>query len=73
LREDVSALLYKALQRIASRVEYKGNGIPLVVFNGLNWKRDDPVNFRITFENGKANGINLFDAERKTVNCQLIK
>ena len=72
-REDASALLDKALQRIASRVEYKGNGIPLVVFNGLNWKRDDPVNFRITFEKGKANGLNLFNTERKPVNCQLIK
>jgi alpha-mannosidase len=70
-REDASALLDKALQRIASRVEYKGNGIPLVVFNGLNWKRDDPVSFRIAFSKGEANNLKLFNAERKPVSAQL--
>jgi alpha-mannosidase len=70
-REDASALLDKALQRIASRVEYKGNGIPLVVFNGLNWRRDDPVSFRITFKKGEANNIKLFNADRKPVANQL--
>ncbi len=70
-REDASAILDNALQRIASRVEYKGNGIPIVVFNGLNWKRDDPVSFRITFSKGEAHNLNLFNADRKPVSAQL--
>ena len=70
-REDASVLLDGALQRIASKIEFKGNGVPLVVFNGLNWKRDDPVSFRMTFNKGEAYGINLYNAERKSVSSQL--
>ncbi len=72
-RDDASCLLHSALQRLASRIDYKGNGVPLVVFNGLNWKRDDPVSFTMTFKRGEAFGLNLLDAEGKTVSCQLTR
>ena len=72
-REDASVLLDCALQRIASKIDYKGRGVPLVVFNGLNWKRNDPVSFRMTFKRGEAYSINITGADRKPVNNQLSK
>jgi alpha-mannosidase len=72
-RDDASCLLYNALQRIASRIDYRGHGVPLVVFNGLNWKRDDPVSFTMTFKSGEAFDLNLYDSGGKTVDCQLTR
>ncbi|MBK8882098.1 MAG: alpha-mannosidase [Bacteroidales bacterium] len=69
--EDASFLLDNALQRIASRIEFKKTGIPVVVFNGLNWKRNDPVSLILTFKKGEAFGLNLFDALSKPVMSQL--
>jgi alpha-mannosidase len=70
-REDANFLLRAALQRISSKIDFSGKGIPLVVFNGLNWKRDDPVRFSLTFNKGEAFALNLFDADRKPVESQL--
>jgi alpha-mannosidase len=70
-RDDASRLLDDALQRIASRIDFRGEGVPLVVFNGLNWRRDDPVSFTMTFKKGEAYGLNLSDSFRKPVKSQL--
>jgi alpha-mannosidase len=70
-RTDASALLDGSLQRIASKVDFKGKGIPLVVFNGLNWKRDDPVSFSLSFSKGEAHGIKLSDCQKYPVDNQL--
>ncbi len=70
-REDASALLNDALQRIASKIDYKGTAVPLVIFNGLNWKRNDPVSFQCTFNRGEAFGINLLNAAKNPVKYQL--
>ena len=70
-KDDASALLSDALQRIASKIEFKGTTVPLVVFNGQNWKRNDPVSFECTFNKGEAFGINLLDQSNKLVDNQL--
>jgi len=70
-REDATQLLGEALERIASKIDYKGTAVPLVVFNGLNWKRNDPVSFQCTFNKGEAVGVNLFDSAKKPVKNQL--
>jgi alpha-mannosidase len=70
-REDASALLDGALQRITSKIDFKGTGVPLVVFNGLNWKRNDPLSFQYSFAKGESFGINIVDANKKPVNTQL--
>ena len=72
-RNDATALLENALHRIASKIDFLGKGVPLVVFNGLNWKRSDPVSFKVSFEKGEAFGINLYDSDRKPVDFQLNK
>lgn len=70
-KEDASALLDGALQRITSKIDFKGTGVPLVVFNGLNWKRNDPLSFQYSFAKGEAFGINMVDANKKRVSAQL--
>jgi len=70
-RVDASALLEASLQRISSKIDFKGAGIPLVVFNGLNWKRDDPVIFRMAFEKGQSKALALSDNSGKPVQCQV--
>lgn len=70
-RDDASAILEGALQRISSKIDFRGTGVPLVVFNGLNWKRNDPVKCQYTFKKGEAFGLSLIDALKKPVNIQL--
>jgi alpha-mannosidase len=68
---DATALLEGALHRLASKIDYRGNGVPLVVFNGLNWDRTDPVTFKYSFEKGEASGLKLVDADESQVITQL--
>lgn len=43
VREAVGAELQAALEAIAARVNTKGHGIPIIVFNPLAWDRNDLV------------------------------
>ena len=70
-RDDASAILQSSLQRISSKINFQGTEVPLVVFNGLNWKRNDPVKCQYTFKKGEAFGINLLDASKNPVSIQL--
>jgi alpha-mannosidase len=70
-KTEASALLGNAIQRIASKIDFNGVGVPLVVFNGLSWKRNDPVNFQYSFQKGEAFGIRLVDSDKKPVSSQL--
>jgi alpha-mannosidase len=71
-REDATTLLDGALNRIASKIEYKQTAVPLVVFNGLNWRRDDPVSLECSFKMGEAYGVKIVDHDKKTISSQLI-
>lgn len=70
-RNDAEILLNKSLDRISSKIDFSQTGIPLVVFNGLNWKRNDPVSFNCRFIRGEANGVTITDFNNKTISSQL--
>ncbi|NEW83418.1 MAG: alpha-mannosidase [Mariniphaga sp.] len=70
-RDEALAVLESSLQRISSKIDFQGTEVPLVVFNGLNWKRNDPVKCQYMFKKGEAFGINLFDASKNPVSIQL--
>jgi alpha-mannosidase len=70
-RDEAAALLSGALERIASRIEMKGTGTPVVVFNGLNWKRSDPVTVKLNFGRNEAGSISLYDVAGKLVPSQV--
>lgn len=70
-RDDASAILQSSLQRISSKIDFQGSEVPLVVFNGLNWTRNDPVKCQYTFKKGEAFGLSLFDGSKNPVSIQL--
>jgi alpha-mannosidase len=62
----------EALQSIASKIKTNPRkGIPVIVFNSLSWKREDPISFEVSFDPGKALAIKLSDAEGKEIPVQL--
>jgi len=70
--EDATALLYGALNRIASKIDFKQSAVPVVVFNGLNWRRDDPVSRRCSFNLGEASGVKISDQDKNIISSQLV-
>ncbi|MDP4223074.1 MAG: glycoside hydrolase family 38 C-terminal domain-containing protein [Bacteroidota bacterium] len=69
---EASSITETALNGIASRINLKReNGIPVIVFNSLSWQRDDPVSFRIGFDQGVAFDLSLKDASGNEVAVQL--
>ena len=69
--QDATTLLYRSLNRIASKIDFKQTSIPMVIFNGLNWRRDDPVTFKYSFNKGEASGIKVLEQDKKPVIVQL--
>jgi alpha-mannosidase len=62
----------EALNNIASKVNSdRKKGIPVVIFNSLSWKREDPVSFKIGFDQGMAFNIKLTDASGQDIPVQL--
>ena len=70
-REDATTLLDGALNRIASKIDYKQTAVPVVVFNGLNWRRDDPVSLKCSFKMGEAFGVKIVDQDKMSISSQL--
>ncbi|MBI9062227.1 MAG: hypothetical protein JEZ14_09570 [Marinilabiliaceae bacterium] len=64
-------LTEKALSNIAQRIKTKKKGKPIVLFNGLNWKRTAPVQIQMNFEPGETAGIMLQDSKGKDVPIQI--
>ena len=69
---DARSIANQALISIASKINAnRKKGIPVIVFNSLSWKRDDPVTFNIGFDPGQAFDIKLIDASGKNIPVQL--
>jgi len=69
---EANAILNEGISSLASQVQTKtSDGIPVVVFNTLSWKRDDPVTVPIRLEKGTAKSVTLKDATGNRVPCQL--
>ena len=69
---EANSITDEALKSIASKIRTKpSKGIPVIVFNSLSWKREDPISFKISFDPGKALSIKLTDAAGKNIPVQL--
>ncbi|MFA5818811.1 MAG: glycoside hydrolase family 38 C-terminal domain-containing protein [Bacteroidales bacterium] len=69
---EANSITEEALKSIASKIRTSPRkGIPVVVFNSLSWKREDPVSFKISFDPGKAMDIKFTDAAGKVIPVQL--
>ena len=69
---ETSAMLNEEVNSLASQVQTKmSGGIPVIVFNTLSWKRDDPVTVPVWLEKGYANAVSVKDALGNIVPCQM--
>ena len=62
-RSEASQILENSTRSLASNVKTNFmKGIPVIVFNSLNWERTDIVNFQLGFSEEDANSITMVDA-----------
>ncbi|MCT4587598.1 MAG: glycosyl hydrolase-related protein [Carboxylicivirga sp.] len=65
-------LLDKATGFLAQRVKTnEKKGIPVILFNSLSWERTDPVTITLDFTKGEAQGLSVFNADKKRVPMQI--
>ena len=60
------------LRNVLARVNTTGEGMPLVVFNTLGWRRTDAAQAEIGFAEGGIKGFDLIDASGKAVPTQIL-
>jgi alpha-mannosidase len=67
-------LMENSIQSLAGKVNTSPEkGIPVVVFNSLNWDRSSPVKVQMSFDPGTAKSISLYDKTGKELSVQLDK
>jgi alpha-mannosidase len=75
--DDVIALnqfadvLSNGVESIASKLDTKVEGVPVVIYNSLNIERDDVVEAKLDFPNGTPSNIAVFSADGKQVPSQV--
>jgi alpha-mannosidase len=70
-RNEASQILENSTRSIASHVKTSPKkGIPVVVFNSLNWERTDIVNFQVGFSGGDALSLKMIDARGNDIPVQ---
>jgi len=66
-------LVEDRLDYLASQVDTSGEGIPLVVFNSLGWKRDDVVETEIGFKKGGIIDIQVVDQANRVIPVEILE
>ncbi len=61
------------LEAIGSRIDTRGEGIPVVVFNTLGWPRTDISEFDAGFAEGSVGGLSLADPDGQPVPLQVLE
>lgn len=72
ISEEGNRALQQALQSIAQRIDTRGQGTPIVVFNPLAWERTEPVLVELKFDS-KIDDVQIFDAENNSIPTQIIE
>ena len=68
-RDTGREILASALESIAAKVKSSSQGIPIVVFNSLSWKRSDPVVFTVKLQ---SPNFLIQDSQGKSVPYQVL-
>lgn len=58
---------------IASRIDTRGPGVPVVAFNTLGWPRSDVAEVTVGFDEGDATGVSLTDDAGATTPAQVLE
>lgn len=71
-KAEASHIIEENLGQLAAKViTHPEKGRPLVVFNSINARRNDPVSIEINFNLNEAMGVELSDAAGKKLDVQL--
>ena len=71
-RQLATEALDARLRRLAARIDTRGEGVALVVFNALGWSRTDVVFASAGFTELEADGLELLDPDGKAISVQLL-
>jgi alpha-mannosidase len=66
-------ILGNDLDALLAKVDTQGPGTPLAIFNFLGWERSDYVEAEVGFSEPQVQGMELRDANGKTVPVQVLK
>ncbi len=56
---------------LASKIDTRGPGAPVLVFNPLGWKRSDLATIDLGFGEGGVTGVKITDSDGQTIPCQI--
>ncbi len=62
----------RSIASISNNIDFKKDGIPVVVFNSLSWERNEPVIFVLNTEGIYDTNFKLTDSEGNSVDYQFI-
>ncbi len=66
-------LVEKRLNHVLSRIDTRGEGIPVVVFNTLNWPRTDVAEVEVDFSTPGVGAIDILDHAGQAVPVQFVE
>jgi alpha-mannosidase len=66
-------LVEKRLSHVLSRIETRGEGIPIVVFNTLSWPRTDVAEIEIGFSDSGVGAIDVLDPRGQALPIQFVE
>ncbi len=71
-KAEAEKILSSNLNELAAKVKTDSNkGRPIVVYNSLNWQRNDPISIEVNFEESEAFYIELQDEKGTETTIQL--
>lgn len=64
-------VIQSSTQSILEQIDTSGEGIPVVVFNQLNWEREDVAEVQVGFTSMDVFELSVIDSKNEVVACQL--
>jgi alpha-mannosidase len=72
-RQRADAVIDDQFDRLLARIDTRGDGTPIVVFNPLGWSRSDVVETSVSFSERGVTDLNLLGADGKSVPIQVLE
>lgn len=66
-------LIDQSWEQIATHVDTRGDGIPVIVWNTLGWIRTDVAEVEVAFTDAGVGGVSVVDPEGRSVPAQIIE
>jgi alpha-mannosidase len=63
----------RRLNNVLSRIDTRGEGIPIVVFNTLNWPRTDVAELEVDFSDSGVGTVEVFDHTGQAIPIQFVE